>query len=144
MMLMCELVDEEDPILQASSKEIVELREKKVRSQDRGSETHVDTTDAWGDSESYVDVTGISANFAGADAAIAMCARPWRSSLYASRPQDKVVYVVPEVHESQYVGAVEIDMCATKTDTEEEGQRSRRRNRARRRKQCQCSVWCFA
>src|SRR3954466_5973133 len=81
MMLMCELVDKEDPVLQVSAKEIVALREGKVRSQDRGSKTRVDATDAGSDFVSYVDVTGISANFAGADAAIAACARPWRSSL---------------------------------------------------------------
>ena len=45
MMLMCELVDKVDPVLQASAKEIVVLREEKVHCQDHGSETHVDATD---------------------------------------------------------------------------------------------------
>jgi hypothetical protein len=46
MMLMCEFVDKEDPVLQASAKEIVGLCEEKVRSQDYDSETLVDSTDA--------------------------------------------------------------------------------------------------
>ncbi|KAM3256600.1 hypothetical protein ACQJBY_049186 [Aegilops geniculata] len=46
MMLICELVDKEDPILQVSAKEIVALHEKKVRSQDHGLETRVDAMDA--------------------------------------------------------------------------------------------------
>ncbi|XP_045084695.2 uncharacterized protein [Aegilops tauschii subsp. strangulata] len=46
MMLMSELVDEEDPVLQVSAKEIVALREEKVHSQDHGSETRVDAADA--------------------------------------------------------------------------------------------------
>lgn len=46
MMLMCELVDEEDPILQVSAKEIAALHEEKVCSQHHGSETRIDATDA--------------------------------------------------------------------------------------------------
>ena len=80
MMLMCELVDK-GPVLQTLAKEIVALDEERIHSHDYDSETRVNATDAGGDSESYIDATGISANFAGADAAIAACARPWRSSL---------------------------------------------------------------
>ncbi|XBI97710.1 hypothetical protein VPH35_018033 [Triticum aestivum] len=93
MMLMCELVDKVDPVLQASAKEIVMLREEKVHYQDHGSETHVDDTDIGGDSEAYGDVTGISANFAGADAAIAACGRPWKSNLAADIDGNPRTYV---------------------------------------------------
>ena len=41
MMLMCKLVDEEDPNSQALTKEIVELAEEKVFQHDRDSETCV-------------------------------------------------------------------------------------------------------
>ncbi|XP_073363674.1 uncharacterized protein [Aegilops tauschii subsp. strangulata] len=88
MMLMCELVDTKDPVLQASAKETVVLREEKVCSQDYGSETRVDATDMGGDFKDYVEVTGLSANFAGSDAAIAACARPWRGSLCVVRPKE--------------------------------------------------------
>ena len=54
MMLMCKLVDEEDPDSQALTKEIVELAEEKVFHHDRDSETCVEATDAGSDSETYV------------------------------------------------------------------------------------------
>ena len=85
---MSELVDEKDPDSQALTKEIVELAEEKVCHHDRGSETCVEATDAGSDSETYVSATDVSANFAGADAAIAVCARPWRSSLCAAPPRE--------------------------------------------------------
>ena len=100
MMLLCELVEKVDPVLQVSAKEIVVLCKEKVHSQDHGSETHVDATDAGGDSETYIDVKGISANFTEADEAITACARPWRSSLYTTCTQDKSAYMTPEVHEA--------------------------------------------
>ncbi|XP_048539779.1 splicing factor 3B subunit 2-like [Triticum urartu] len=84
MMLMCELMDEEDPVLQVSAKEIVELREEKVRSQDYGSETRVDVTDAGDDSETCVDAT---------------------DTYITLSDKDKTAYVTPEVHEAQYAGA---------------------------------------
>ena len=84
MMLMCELVDEEDPVFQASVKEIVELREEKVRFQDHGSESCVDGMDADGDSKICVDATDTNITLA---------------------------YVAPEDHESKYAG-VRVDTCA--------------------------------
>lgn len=82
-MLMCKLVDDEDPDSQALTKEIVELAEEKVCHHLHGSETRIYARDAGGGSKAYVDAMGISANFAGVDAAIAACARPWRSNLCA-------------------------------------------------------------
>lgn len=81
MMLMCELVDKQDPILLVLAKEIATLHEQKVCPQNHGSETRVDATHAWGDSKTYINAMGISANFAGAKEALIACARPWRSSL---------------------------------------------------------------
>ena len=81
MMLMCKLVDKEDPDCQALTKEIVELVEEKVCHHYRGSETYVETIDAGSDSETYVSVMDVSASFAGADLVVAACAPPWRSGL---------------------------------------------------------------
>ena len=46
MLLMCELMDVEDPVLQASAKEIVTLHEEKVNPQGHDTETRIDATDA--------------------------------------------------------------------------------------------------
>lgn len=75
-MLMCEFVDEKNPVVQASAKEIVTLHEEKVFSQDHGSETRVDGTDIRGDSEAYADAMDVSAIFAGANEALIALSRP--------------------------------------------------------------------
>jgi hypothetical protein len=85
MMLMCKLMDEKNPVLQASAKEIVALHEEKVCLQDHGSESRVDATDAGGDSKNYINATGVSANFAKVVAASVACAQAWRTILCATR-----------------------------------------------------------
>ena len=59
MHLMCELVDEDDPVPQAVTKGTDTLVEKKVCLQ--VSETRVDATDAGGDSRTHGDSTGMKA-----------------------------------------------------------------------------------
>ena len=85
MTLMSELVDEEDPVLRVPAKETIALVEEKVCHQDYGLETRVEATDAGSDSETYVSIMDVSANFAGADEAMAACAQPWRSSICTGR-----------------------------------------------------------
>jgi hypothetical protein len=87
MMLTCELMDEEDPVLRVPAKEIGALVEEKVCHHNHGSETRIDATDAGGDSETYVNATDVSAISAGAEAAKVACAKLWRSSLSVVRPE---------------------------------------------------------
>ncbi|KAE8777637.1 hypothetical protein D1007_49611 [Hordeum vulgare] len=111
MMLMYELVDEEDPVLQGSTKEIGALREGKVCSQDHDSKTRVDAMDAGGDSETYTNATGVSAIFAGAKEALIACARPWRSDLVTNMRDDSKIRVeaTNAMHKSE--------ICVDATDT---------------------------
>ena len=62
MHLMCELVDKDDPVLQAVAKETDMLVEEKVFLQ--FSETRVDATDTGGDSINHADSTGMKAYMA--------------------------------------------------------------------------------
>ena len=119
-MLMCELVDKQDPVLQEPAKEIVVLVKEKVHLHNHGSETRVDATDTGGDSETCVDATDVGANFTGSDTAKAACARPWRSSLCVgqleerplggrksdTKDNDVMAYVAPDVHENNSAKSV--------------------------------------
>ena len=64
MHLMCELVDENDPVPQAVAKETDTLVEEKVCRHDHALETRVDAIDTGGDSTTHVDSTGMKAYMA--------------------------------------------------------------------------------
>ena len=97
MHLMCELVDEDDPVLQAVAKETDTLVEKKVCLQ--VSETRVHATDAAGDSRTHADSTGMKAYMAPE-------VHDVRHSV-TSQEKEENAYMASEVHEVRRVVALQ-------------------------------------
>ena len=91
MHLMCELVDEDDPVLQAVAKETDTLVEDKVCRHDHASETRVNAIDTGGDSRTHADSTGIKAYMAPE-------VHDVRHSV-ASQKKEVKAYMASEVHE---------------------------------------------